>query len=160
MWLQAFIHGQQSMLQRSQSNRQTNKQALPTGKFSLRWYLCARENPYALHPVSQKFLQRRLRNGSNVCLIDDGPLSSFQQRSSSNSSFHACLFQAIDGVMSLALCPQVVSANKNSPVRVSLIFPPQIKMFSRSCTADGLFPKKRKQEGGFCVVMTVSLAEA
>ena len=44
-----------------------------------------------------------------VCLIDDGPHSSFQGRSSSASSFHASLFQAIDGVMSLALCPQVMS---------------------------------------------------
>ena len=36
---------------------------------------------------------------------DDGPPSSFQGRSSSAPS----LLQAIDGVMSLALCPQVVS---------------------------------------------------
>ena len=36
-------------------------------------------------------------------------LSSFQRRSSSASSFYASLLQAIDGVMSLALCPQVVS---------------------------------------------------
>ena len=142
----------------NQTNKQTNKQALPTDQFSSRWYLCARKNPYALNPVSQKFSQRRLRNGSNVRLIDDGPPSSFQRRSSSDSSFHAYLLQAIDGVMSLVLCPLVVSANKNSPVRVSLIFPPQMKMFSRSCTTDGLFPKKRKQEGGFCVVMTVSLS--
>ena len=39
-----------------------------------------------------------------VCirLMDDGPLSSFQGRSSSASSFNASLLQAIDGVMSLA----------------------------------------------------------
>ena len=42
-------------------------------------------------------------------LTDDGPLSSFQGRSSSASSVHASLFKAIDGVMSLALCPQVAS---------------------------------------------------
>ena len=43
--------------------------------------------------------------------MDDGPVSSFQGRSSraSASSFHASLLQAINGVMSLALCPQVVS---------------------------------------------------
>ena len=76
--------------------------------FSSRWYLCARKSPYALHPVSQKFPQRCLWNGSSVRLIDDGPLSSFQGRSSSASSFHASLLQAID-VVSLALCPQVVS---------------------------------------------------
>ena len=33
----------------------------------------------------------------------------FKGRSSSASSFHASLLQAIDGVMSLALRPQVVS---------------------------------------------------
>ena len=73
-------------------------------QFSSRWYLCARKSPYALHPVSQKFAQRCLWNGSNVRLIDDGPLSFFQGRSSSAFSFHASLLQAIDGVMSLALC--------------------------------------------------------
>ena len=43
--------------------------------------------------------------------MDDGPVSSFQGRSSraSASSFHASLLQAINGVMSLALCPKVVS---------------------------------------------------
>ena len=35
--------------------------------------------------------------------------SSFQGRSSSASSFHASFLQAIDGVMSMALCPQEVS---------------------------------------------------
>ena len=53
--------------------------------------------------------QRCLGNISNVRLIDDGSLSSFQGRSSSALSFHASLFQAIDGVMSLVLCPLVVS---------------------------------------------------
>ena len=42
-------------------------------------------------------------------LMDDGPLSSFQGRSSSASSFHASLFQVIGGVMYLALCSQVLS---------------------------------------------------
>ena len=45
----------------------------------------------ALHPVSQKFPQRCLWNGSNVRLTDDGPLSSFDERSSSASSFNASL---------------------------------------------------------------------
>ena len=36
-------------------------------------------------------------------------LSSFRGRSSSSSSSNASLFQAIGGVVSLALCPQVVS---------------------------------------------------
>ena len=38
-------------------------------QFSSRWYPCAQKSPYALHPVSQKFPQRHLWNGSNVCLI-------------------------------------------------------------------------------------------
>ena len=42
-------------------------------------------------------------------LTDDGPLSSFQGRLSNASSFNASLLQVISGVMSLALCPQVVS---------------------------------------------------
>ena len=36
------------------------------------------------------------------------PIRPFQERASSASSFHASLFQAVDGVMSLALCQQVV----------------------------------------------------
>ena len=60
-------------------------------------------------PFSQKFPQRCLSNSSNVRLIVDGPLLSFQGRSSSASSFNASLLQVISGVMSLALCPQVVS---------------------------------------------------
>ena len=48
---------------------------------------------------------------SNVRLIDADPLSSFQGRSSSASSFHASLFQAFDSVMSSALYPQVVSSS-------------------------------------------------
>ena len=60
----------------------------------------------ALNPGSQMFPQRCLWNSSNVRLTDDGPLSSFQGRSSSASSFHASL---IDGVMFLALCSQVMS---------------------------------------------------
>ena len=78
-------------------------------QFSSRWYLCARKSQDTLYPVSQRFLQRCLGNGSNVRLIDDGPFSSSQGRSSSASFFHASLLQAIDSVMSLALCPQVVS---------------------------------------------------
>ena len=77
-------------------------------QFSSRWYLRAWKSPYALHPVSQKFPQRCLWNGSNVRPTDDGPLWSFRGRSSS-ASFHASLLQAIDGAMSLALCPQVAS---------------------------------------------------
>ena len=44
----------------------------------------------------------------NVHLTDNGSSSSFPGRSPSASSFHASL-QLIGGVLSLALCPQVVS---------------------------------------------------
>ena len=65
---------------------------------------------------------------SSVPLIDDGPLSSFQGRSSNISSFHASLLQAIVGVMSLALCllvlsqaPQHFRSSEKKPlVRVAL----------------------------------------
>ena len=82
-------------------------------QFSSRWYVCARKSPHALHRVSPS-----LGRFPNVAfetvlvfarLTDDGPLSSFKGRSSSASSFHASLLQTIDGVMSLVLCPQVVS---------------------------------------------------
>ena len=72
-------------------------------QFNWRWYLCARKSPYALHPSPRSF------NSSNVRLTDDGPLSSFQGRSSSAPLFHASVLQAIGGVMSLALRPLVVS---------------------------------------------------
>ena len=48
-----------------------------------------------------------LSDSFNVSLTDDVSLSSFQGISSSASSFHPS--QVIDGVMSLALCPQLVA---------------------------------------------------
>ena len=60
-------------------------------QFSSRWYLYAWKGPYVLHPVSQTFSQHCLWNGSSVRLIDDGSLSSFRERLSSTSSFHASL---------------------------------------------------------------------
>ena len=63
-----------------------------------------------MHSIpSQNFPPNPLQNGSNVYLIDDGPVLSFQGRSSSASSFHYSLLQVIDGVMSLAFYLQVVS---------------------------------------------------
>ena len=51
-----------------------------------------------------------LFDGSNDDLTDDnGPFSSFQTKSVSASSVYASFLQAIDGVLSLALCPQVAS---------------------------------------------------
>ena len=72
-------------------------------QFSSGWYVC----PYVLHPISEVFPTLPLKWFQ--CLIDDGPLLSFQGRLSSTSSFNASLLQAIKGVISLALCPQVVS---------------------------------------------------
>ena len=60
-------------------------------------------------PSHRLFFSSFLWNGSNVRLTDDGPLSSFQRILSSTFSFQASLLQAIDGAMSLALCPQVVA---------------------------------------------------
>ena len=80
-------------------------------EFSARWYLCARESPYALHHVSHEFPQCCISKSSNVGLMmfDNGPFSSSQGRSLSASLFYASPLQAITCVMSLALCPQVVS---------------------------------------------------
>ena len=71
---------------------------VPVVQFSSSWYLCARKNPYALHPVSQKVPQRCLWDSSNVRLIESNPLSSFQGISSGVSSFHDSLLHSIDGV--------------------------------------------------------------
>ena len=79
---------------------------------SSRWYLCTWKSPCALHPFSQRFPQCCLWNGSSVCLIYGVPLSSFQRRSLS-----ACLFphlSPLDVLMSLALCPWVVSKLLNT----------------------------------------------
>ena len=61
-------------------------QAVP---FSSKWYLRARESPNALHPFCRMFPPCCLWNRSSVCLTNDGPFSSFQGRSSRNSSFYA-----------------------------------------------------------------------
>ena len=51
------------------------------------------EKPIYSPPVSQKFPQSRLWDSFNVPLIDDGPLSSFQGRSSKASScLTGCVF--------------------------------------------------------------------
>ena len=62
------------------STCQTGVCVLSSVQFSSRWYLCAWKSPYALHPICQKFPQHHLWNDSNVWLIDNGPLSSFQGR--------------------------------------------------------------------------------
>ena len=54
-------------------------------------YALGKAHNYALHPISERFPQRCLWYDSNVRQTDDGPLSSFQGRSSSASFFHASL---------------------------------------------------------------------
>ena len=104
------VRSKRQSVERPQSRRPASLSAscLPV-QFSLRWYLCARKSPYAFHSVSQRFPQRCLWNGSNVRLIDDSPLSSFPITASSAFSFHHNVLHAIDGLISLPLCPQVVS---------------------------------------------------
>ena len=60
---------------------------------------------HATHPSLRSFPNVAFWNSSNVGLIDDGPLSSFQGRSASASSFHASLLQAVDGVMTIGFVP-------------------------------------------------------
>ena len=68
-----------------------NDMPWPLVLFIWRWYLCARKCPHALHPVSQRFPQCCLWNGSSIRLTDDGRGRSFQGRSFSFCSFHASL---------------------------------------------------------------------
>ena len=67
-------------------------------------YVLGKAHNYALTASLRSF--PNVANGSNVHLIEDGPLSSFQERSYSASFFHAYLLQTIDGMMSLASCPK------------------------------------------------------
>ena len=86
--------------------------------------LCAREDPYALHPPSPLRSFRSnvaLETVPMLVLIDDGPFSpSSQGRSLSAFLFllplSLCLSPPgeIDSVMSLALFPQVVSTSLSS----------------------------------------------
>ena len=80
--------------------------SVPDGIFMFR-------KAHTLHPISQKFPQHYILNSFSVCLIDDCPFLSFQGRLSGSSSFFASLLQAIDGVMSLALCPQIWQQTKS-----------------------------------------------
>ena len=71
------------------------------------WYLCARKCPYALHAVFKKFPQRCLWNSPNVCMTDDGPLSSFQGRCS--ASLPLSCRRSMLWCPWFCLCPQAVS---------------------------------------------------
>ena len=60
-------------------------------QFSLRWYFCTHKSPYTFHAISKKLTQHCLWNSSNVHLIDNGPLSSFQGKLLSTFSVHTSL---------------------------------------------------------------------
>ena len=58
-------------------------------QISSSWYLCAQKSPCALYPVSRKFPQCCLWNGSNVHLTDDGPVNLVRSSNkNSNWSIH------------------------------------------------------------------------
>ena len=68
--------------QAPQSARLCSSAQLSSVQFSSRWYLWAREGPYAPHPVSQEFSPMLpLKQFQCRSSIDDGPFSSCQGRS-------------------------------------------------------------------------------
>ena len=67
------------------------------------------EKPIYAHPTFQKVPKPCFWNRSIAYLIDDGPLSYFQGRLLSASTFHTSLYKAITGVMCLALWLHVMS---------------------------------------------------
>ena len=70
----------------------------------------ALEKNYLHSPrLIRSFSLRSFETSFSVCLTDDGPFSSFQERWSKTFFLSTALLQAIDGVMSLGLCLQVVS---------------------------------------------------
>ena len=78
-------------------------------QFRSRWCLRALKCLYMRSTPSLRSFSNAVFETVPVSMGDDGPHLSFQGRSSSNSSFHASLLLATDGVMPLALCPQVLS---------------------------------------------------
>ena len=78
-------------------------------QFRSRWCLRALKCLYMRSTPSLRSFSNAVFETVPVSMGDDGPHLSFQGRSSSTSSFHASLLQATDGVMPLALCPQVLS---------------------------------------------------
>ena len=73
-----------------------------TGFISVQDGVYALRKPICIHPISLKFPQHCLWNGSNVRLIDNGYLLFLQGRVSNVESFHTSLLQVIDVVLSLA----------------------------------------------------------
>ena len=87
-----------------------------SASFSSVWCLCSWESPWRYTQPLGGFSQScYLGNSSSVGLSDEGPVSSFQRRSSSVSvsSFYASLLEAVDCVMS---CGTVLL--KTYPLRI------------------------------------------
>ena len=88
--------------------------------------------PRVVSQAPQHFSSSEKQAACEGCFAPQ-PLPPFEGRSSSASSFHASLLQAIDGVMSLALCPQVVSQAPQH-FRSSKIYTNQVNATSVSAT--------------------------
>ena len=76
------------------------------------YFLCYQKILHAFHRISYNFLSAELETVPVPMLfswLTTDPVSPFQRRSSSASSFHAFLLQVISDMMSLALCLQAMS---------------------------------------------------
>ena len=99
-------------------------------QFSSGWYLRAQESPYALHPVSGVSPMLPLKQFQ--CWSGwQWPFLVLSRKIVEHFSFYASLLQAINGEMSLALCPLVVSQDpqhfRSSETQATcdgLLFPP------------------------------------
>ena len=83
----------------------------------------------------------------------------FQGRSSSTSSFHASLLQAINAVMPWALCPQIVSrvpqhfrfSETQATVRSALPASPSVRSFPFTPACPGVYSHASFSEQGLSV---------
>ena len=98
------------------TRRSIENSQLQLVEFSSRWYIRGWESQHVLHSVPQKCSQCCFWNSSNVGLTDDSPFSSYQGRSWSAFSLYTSLLKVIDGVMSLALCPEFSQAPQHSRI--------------------------------------------
>ena len=88
-------------------------------QFSSRWYLCAREGPYALHPVSQECSPNDALETVPMLVWFMTMALYKEDRCMSNSSFYAAsLVQAIDGAKSMALIVPAGSVSSSSPLQI------------------------------------------
>ena len=64
-------------------------------QFSSRWHLCARECPYALRPILQECIQRRPWDGTDACLVEDGPVPASHCQPSPTTFLYTSFLQAV-----------------------------------------------------------------